>query len=57
MKAKVLKHNALIHEGRIAQKDDIIEVDKKLAVQYAEMGLVEILEVSEDKTKNKAIEK
>jgi len=57
MRARVLKHNALIHEGKIAQKDDIIEVDKKLALQYAEMGLIEILEVPEDKTKNKAIEK
>jgi hypothetical protein len=57
MKARVLKHNALVHEGKIAQKDDIIDVDKKLAVQYAEMGLIEILEIPEEKTKNKAIEK
>lgn len=57
MKARVLKHNALVHEGKIAQKDDIIEVDKKLAVQYAEMGLIEILEEPESKVQKKVIEK
>jgi hypothetical protein len=57
MKARVLKHNALVHEGKIAQKDDIIEVDKKLAAQYAEMGLIEILEEPESKVQKKVIEK
>lgn len=57
MKARVLKFNALIYEGRIAKEGEIIEIDKDLAVQYSEMGLVEIIEEQESKTQKKAVKK